>query len=115
MQRRDGVVIDDGQHELRYITAELLQVQAAALSGWARGRGGGAGVVPMSTRWSGRWRTIRSSTPSSVALVTRWCTSGDRVQAAVGRAGTGKTTTMRVAADRVAQRRVPGDRRRRQR
>ena len=34
-----------------------------------------------------------------VALVTRWCTSGDRVQAAVGRAGTGKTTTMRVAAD----------------
>ena len=37
-----------------------------------------------------------------VALVTRWCTSGDRVQAAVGRAGTGKTTTMRVAAARGA-------------
>ena len=31
-------------------------------------------------------------------LVRGWLTSGDRVQCAVGRAGTGKTTTMRVAA-----------------
>ena len=31
-------------------------------------------------------------------LVTAWCTSGHRVQAAVGRAGTGKTTAMRAAA-----------------
>jgi hypothetical protein len=45
IRRRDGVLIDDGQHELRYITLELLQVQSAALSGWARGRRSGAGVV----------------------------------------------------------------------
>jgi len=31
-------------------------------------------------------------------LVAAWLTSGDRVQCAIGRAGTGKTTTMRVAA-----------------
>jgi hypothetical protein len=31
-------------------------------------------------------------------LVRSWLTSGDRVQCAVGRAGTGKTTTMRIAA-----------------
>ena len=31
-------------------------------------------------------------------LVTAWCTSGDRVQGAVGRAGAGKTTAMRAAA-----------------
>ncbi len=36
-----------------------------------------------------------TSRPISCAT---WLTSGDRVQCAVGRAGTGKTTTMRVAA-----------------
>ena len=95
---RDGVTIDDGQHELRYITAELLQVQAQALNGWARGRRCGAGVVqrPALERALADNPQLNAE---QVALVTRWCTSGDRVQAAVGRAGTGKTTTMRVAAD----------------
>ena len=32
-------------------------------------------------------------------LVRAWCRSGHRVQVAVGRAGTGKTTTTRVAAE----------------
>ena len=32
-------------------------------------------------------------------LVRAWCSSGHRVQTAVGRAGTGKTTTMKAAAD----------------
>ena len=84
-----------------FITAdgtELLQVQAQALNGWARGRRCGAGVV----RHPALARALAAHPQLNVeqaALVTRWCTSGDRVQAAVGRAGTGKTTTMRVAAD----------------
>ena len=52
----------------------------------------------MSTRWSGRWRIIRSSTPSRSRSSPAGAPAAHRVQAAVGRAGTGKTTTMRVAA-----------------
>jgi ATP-dependent exoDNAse (exonuclease V) alpha subunit len=44
------------------------------------------------------------------ALVTAWCQSGHRFQAAIGRAGTGKTTTVAACADawRAAGHRVVG-------
>ena len=42
-------------------------------------------------------KSIRALTDEQVALVRSWCTSGHRAQGAIGRAGTGKTTTMRAA------------------
>src|SRR4029079_15113755 len=49
-------------------------------------------------------------TAEQQALVTSWCQSGARYQTAIGRAGTGKTTTVAACADawRAAGYRVMG-------
>ncbi|MGH9137047.1 MAG: MobF family relaxase [Acidimicrobiales bacterium] len=98
IRRRDCVVIDDGQHELHYITAELLDAQVFALDAWTRGRNSGVAVVD-DHHLALAVAAEPQLSDEQAQLVRRWCTSGDVVQAAVGRAGTGKTTTMRVAAD----------------
>src|SRR3546814_10142086 len=49
-------------------------------------------------------------TPEQRRLVTEWCQRGHRFQAAIGRAGAGKTTTVAACADAwtVAGHRVVG-------
>ena len=98
LRRSDGQLVDDGHPDRRYSTREILTVQQQVLDAWRR----------RPRRRRRRRRPERSSPTSSpsirhlsdeqVALVRSWCTSGHRVQAAIGRAGTGKTTTMRAAA-----------------
>jgi len=80
-----------------YTTVELLEVEADILAVHRRGRHAGAGIVPVGVLDATVAADPRLS-DEQVRLVRAWCTSGHRVQAAVGRAGTGKTTTMRVAA-----------------
>lgn len=97
IRRRDGSVIDDGQAEPTFTTIELLECQQHILSTVETGIGEGCGtVVPGIVE-----DTIVAAERLSVEqanLVRAWLSSGDRVQCAVGRAGTGKTTTMQAAA-----------------
>ena len=94
---RDGQVVRDGQGEPTFTTMELLDVQSRIVTVVGAGASADAGTVD---------RPIIDAAIASAGqlsgeqeqLVTGWLTSGDRVQCAVGRAGTGKTTTMRVAA-----------------
>ena len=97
IQRRDGKVVSDGQSEPTFTTIELLDVEARIVSAIGAGVGAGDGIVALSVVES----MIGSAdvlSDDQADLVRSWLTSGDRVQSAVGRAGTGKTTTMRVAA-----------------
>lgn len=96
IRRRDGSVVADGQNEPAFTTIELLDVQQDLLDVIDAGINTNAGTVTAEhldaalasdPRLSGEQRS----------LVTGWLTSGDRVQTAVGRAGTGKTTTMKAA------------------
>jgi conjugative relaxase-like TrwC/TraI family protein len=97
IRRRDGSVIADGQAEPTFATIELLECQQRIVSTVETGIGGGCGSVDPEIVED----TIVSADRLSVEqadLVRAWLTSGDRVQCAVGRAGTGKTTTMQAAA-----------------
>ena len=98
IRRRDGSVIADGQAEPTFTTIELLECQQRIVSTVETGIGVGCGTVDAEIVED----TIVSADRLSVEqadLVRAWLTSGDRVQCAVGRAGTGKTTTMQAAAD----------------
>ncbi|WP_395153382.1 MobF family relaxase, partial [Ilumatobacter sp.] len=97
IRRRDGKVVNDGQDEATFTTIELLDVEAQIVSGVAAGIDAAKGIVESAIIE----RAIGSADVLSAEqadLVRSWLTSGDRVQCAVGRAGTGKTTTMRAAA-----------------
>lgn len=97
IRRRDGSFVNDGQGEPTFTTIELLGVEASIVSSVEAGIGVGIGTVDP----GGVEDAIGSADRLSIEqadLVRKWLTSGDRVQCAVGRAGTGKTTTMRVAA-----------------
>ena len=97
IRRRDGSVIDDGQADPTFTTIELLECQQRILATVEAGIGDGCGSVDPEIVED----TIESAERLSIEqadLVRAWLTSGDRVQCAVGRAGTGKTTTMQVAA-----------------
>ncbi len=97
IRRRDGTVVDDGQTEPTFTTLELLDVQQRLNSMVAVGIG--AGVAVVGPEVTGAVVETRSGLSGEQAdLVARWLTSGDRVQCAIGRAGTGKTTAMRAAA-----------------
>ena len=96
-RRRDGAFISDGQDEPVFTTVELLGVEEGIVSAVEAGIGAGLGSVDPALVED----AIGSADLLGVEqadLVRRWLTSGDRVQCAVGRAGTGKTTTMCVAA-----------------
>jgi len=97
IRRRDGSVINDGQAEPTFTTIELLECQQRILLTVETGVGTGCGIVDPEIVED----TIMSAgrlSAEQADLVRAWLTSGDRVQCAVGRAGTGKTTTMQAAA-----------------
>ncbi len=79
-----------------FTTPEMLEVQRRILDRYTAGRGRQHAVVPeqvlSATLAEHDWLTGEQRD-----LVTRFTTSGDQVQCAVGRAGAGKTTTMRAA------------------
>jgi len=111
IRRRDGTTVSDGQRDPVYTTMELLEVESEIIACYRNGRHAAAGCVTCDHLGDGEGTTdaIHLSDEQR-ALVRSWCTSGYRVQAAVGRAGTGKTTTMRAAAHawRAAGYRVTG-------
>jgi conjugative relaxase-like TrwC/TraI family protein len=98
IRRRDGAVVSDGQDEPVFTTMELLGVEEDIVSAVEAGLAEGLGTVDPELVED----AIGSAEMLSLEqadLVRKWLTSGDRVQCAIGRAGTGKTTTMRVAAE----------------
>lgn len=80
-----------------FTTPEILGVQQRILDRYRDGVGVGAAVVSTDSV-----EQLLDATPGMADeqrdLVRRFCTSGNRVQCAIGRAGAGKTTTMRAAA-----------------
>lgn len=80
-----------------FSTREILEVQQRILGAYERGLDTDAATVELEhlDRVLGEDRKL---TAEQQALVRSFCRSGHRVQCAIGRAGAGKTTTMRVAA-----------------
>ena len=81
-----------------FTTAEMLGVQARILDRWRAGRAVGSAQVGES-QTAQRLGEHPELTDEQRELVAAFCTSGDRAQAGIGRAGAGKTTAMRAAAD----------------
>lgn len=97
IRRRNRPAISDGQAAPTFTTVELLDVQQRIVALVDDGFGVGFGQVDVATTD----RTLGGAKHLSgeqAGLVRAWLSSGDRVQCAIGRAGSGKTTTMRVAA-----------------
>jgi hypothetical protein len=105
VQLTDG---DDGDDPL-YSTVEMTALQDRIVARFGRGLSRGADLVG-----DGPFRAALGRHPRLTAeqrsLVIAWCQSGHRFQAAIGRAGTGKTTTVAACADawRAAGCRVVG-------
>jgi conjugative relaxase-like TrwC/TraI family protein len=100
--------LTDGDDPL-YSTVEMLAVQDRIARRFAHGFSRGAHLVgDQHIRWA--LARHRHLTAEQRALVTSWCQSGHRFQTAIGRAGTGKTTTVAAcaAAWRAAGYRVVG-------
>ena len=81
-----------------FTTPEIVGVQQSILERFRTGAGQGVAVVSEATLTRALF-AARDLTGEQGQLVRQFCTSGHKVQCAVGRAGAGKTTTMRVAAD----------------
>ncbi len=81
-----------------YTTTELYRTQTAIITAYRSGLNAGCGVVPGDVQ-----HDVLAGHPNLTteqhALVAVWCSSGNRIQTAIGRAGTGKTTTMRAAVE----------------
>ena len=80
-----------------YSTREMLAVQDRIIARYRQGRHAGQAVVPASTVE----RIVVDQTHLTFEqrqLVRTFCTSGHAIQCAIGRAGTGKTTTMAATA-----------------
>ncbi|HAS13129.1 MAG TPA: hypothetical protein DCS55_21855 [Acidimicrobiaceae bacterium] len=80
-----------------FSTREILTVQQRILDHFAHGHPAPSAFVPASILAAATAANPRL-TDEQRSLVTSFCQSGRRVQCAIGRAGTGKTTTMRTAA-----------------
>ena len=81
-----------------YTTRNLYEIQADIISRYNTGRTGRHAMVPEATldRVLGHHPDLSDE---QVSLVRAWCSGGQQIQCAIGRAGTGKTTTMRAAVD----------------
>ncbi len=79
-----------------YTTTVMLQVQQGIMDTYRRGLGAGTAVAIASAVETAV--ADKQLSAEQAALVRSFCLSGHRVQCAVGRAGTGKTTAMRTAA-----------------
>jgi conjugative relaxase-like TrwC/TraI family protein len=97
-----------GQREL-FTTPEMLDVQQRIITRYAAGRSAGVAAVP-DEACEAALMSAPHLTREQQGLVRSFCTSGHRIQCAVGRAGAGKTSSMRsaVAAWRAAGYRVVG-------
>ena len=80
-----------------FTTREILAVQGRILDRYRAGRSAGAATVPHDVIDDALEGT--TLTDEQGGLVRAFCSSGSRIQCAIGRAGAGKTTTMRAAAD----------------
>lgn len=80
-----------------YTTREILDVQRRILDRYQQGAGRGAVVTDEVL--DARLAAHPTLTGEQQHLVRSFCTSGHAIQCAIGRAGAGKTTTMRAAAD----------------
>jgi hypothetical protein len=78
----------------RYTTSEILAVQQRTVARYRHDLHRGAALVPC--RAIARRPEL---TDEQRDLVRAFCTSGHRIQCAIGRAGAGKTTTMAAARD----------------
>lgn len=92
-----GLELDStlARHDL-FTTPEILRVQQQILDRYCEGRTTQAGTV--SAALLDRTLADSSLSGEQKRLVEAFCTSGRAVQCAIGRAGTGKTTSMRAAA-----------------
>jgi hypothetical protein len=85
-------------HQRQFTVAELHQAQERIMGRYTDGLRDQAAVVPADTLDEA---LVRNShlTDEQQALVRTFCTSGQRIQCAIGRAGAGKTTAMRTAVE----------------
>lgn len=105
----EGRAIAGRDRQELFTTAEMLRVQERVLDRFGAGRS--AGVATVSTDVvEAALEADQLLSGEQRALVRALCTSGHRVQCAIGRAGAGKTTAMRaaVAAWRAGGYRVLG-------
>lgn len=98
IRRGDGTVIEGGEPVRTYTTAEMVWTQTQIIDSWSSGHGARRGVVDDAYVDAAIAAASVDLTGEQKRLVRRWCTSGDRVQGAVGWAGAGKTTAMFAAA-----------------
>jgi conjugative relaxase-like TrwC/TraI family protein len=82
----------------RYSTREMLAVQDRVVARYRHGRYRGAALVPADTLHA-TLACHPQLTDEQRNLVRTFCTSGHRIQCAVGHPGAGKTTTMAAARD----------------
>ena len=80
-----------------FTTTEMLAVQARILERLRAGRAVGAVTLPGDVLGKTLDRH-QHLTEEQRHLVVSFCTSGDRIQCAIGRAGAGKTTAMRAVS-----------------
>jgi conjugative relaxase-like TrwC/TraI family protein len=101
LQSPDVVHLDDPDvtalELARFTTRDILATQARIIDGYRSGLGAGAAVVPHSA--VDHCLTQSTLAPDQADLVRRLTTSGHRIQCAIGRAGSGKTTALATAAD----------------
>jgi conjugative relaxase-like TrwC/TraI family protein len=81
-----------------YTTRNLYELQADIISRYHTGRTGRHATVPKPVL-NRVLDAHRDLTDEQANLVRAWCSGGQQIQCAIGRAGTGKTTTMRAAVD----------------
>ena len=91
------VALTDNDEPL-YTTVEMLDTQEWIESRFTRGLHRGAHLVP-DDHVDAALAQHGHLTSEQRRLVTEWCQRGHRFQAAIGRAGAGKTTTVAACAD----------------
>ncbi len=96
IRRADGKVISAVAGETLYSTPELLTVEHQILERYNRGRHAGAGVV-LSERVDAVLAERGTMGEDQVAMVRAMTTSGQRIQCALGPAGSGKTFALEAA------------------
>ena len=91
------VALTDADEPL-YSTVEMLGVQDRIATRFTKGLHRGAHLVP-DDHVEAALEQHAHLTGEQRRLVTEWCQRGHRFQAAIGRAGAGKTTTVAACAD----------------
>lgn len=105
----DRVVCLNDTDDPLFTTSEMLEVQNRIAARFRAGRHEAAHLVS-GRQFAGALADHPHLTEEQRDLVASWCQGGHRFQTAIGRAGTGKTTTVAACADawRAAGYRVVG-------